>query len=158
MHSKVLSTLDINSFSLVEVPLNLAGRGRFQGSFLLVVSVAMGEGGGRALVGASRGPNKRLRYRPLVLCLFGEGGKSSTIDAETSCIFLLKVWTLLDRVSVASLLISQDSTRSYCSCLLVLTVQSCNFPKSVFIMSKSVLAALMIFWVSSLSLEVRASH
>jgi len=91
MRSKVLSTLDINSFSLVEVPLNLAGRGRFLGSFLLVGSVAMGGGGGGALVGASIGPNKWLRSRPLVLCLFGDGGKSSTLDAEMSYIFLLKV-------------------------------------------------------------------
>jgi len=50
----------MNSYNLVEVPLNLAGRGRFLCSFLLVGSVATGGGGG-ALVGASMGPNMWLR-------------------------------------------------------------------------------------------------
>ena len=83
MRSKVLCSLDMNCFNLVEVLLNLAGRGRFLSSFLLVGSVAM-VGGEGALVGASIGPNRLLRSCPLVLCLFGEGGKSSTLYTETS--------------------------------------------------------------------------
>ena len=50
----------MNSLNLVEVPLNLAGRGRFLGFFLLVGSMAMG-GGGEAIVGASMGQNRWLR-------------------------------------------------------------------------------------------------
>ena len=84
IRSKVLSTLDMNSCYLVEVPWNLAGMGRFLGTFLLVRSVATGGGGGDALVGASMGQNKWLKSCPSVLCLFEECGKFSTLGLETT--------------------------------------------------------------------------
>ena len=72
----------MNSFNFVEILLNLAGRVRFLGYFLLLVSVAMGAEGGGAHMGASLGLNKWLSSCAAVLCLFGEGDRFSTLNVD----------------------------------------------------------------------------